>query len=195
MWKKISLSAAFLLAFVGGIVCAPVYLYAAENLIQNPGFEGKEDWNVWGKETWIRDLGSREEKHSGNRSYKVVIGEAKPWDSTIAEQIIKDLPPESHFKASVWVMVPEKTPLVDTLVYLEVFLVKEDGTDLKKFQSVQYNNQAIPQWQKLTVSGAIPSGIKDLKFWLVIAPQQEGCSGTVYFDDAQLEITSSQKPL
>lgn len=194
MCRKVGLLLAFLFVFTCGAgvtACS----YAAENLLKNPGFEEKKGWFVWGKETWIKDLNSGEARHSGNSSYKVIIEEAKPWDSTIAEQIIKDAPAESSFEASVWVMVPEKTPLVDTLVYLEIFLVKEDGTDLKKFQSVQYNNQAIPQWQKLTVSGAIPSGVSAIKYWLVVAPQEEGCSGIVYFDDARLEITASHKPL
>ncbi|MDP2942273.1 MAG: hypothetical protein Q8O36_02005 [Candidatus Omnitrophota bacterium] len=177
------------------IASLTAYSYAAENLLQNPDFEGKEGWNIWGKETWTKEINSKEEKHSGNTSFKVVIEDAKPWDSTIAEQIIKDVPAESHFEATVWVMVPQKTPLVDTLVYLEVILIKEDGSEFKKFQSVKYDNQAIPQWQKLAVSGTIPSGIKALKYWLVIAPQQEGCSGTVYFDDARLEITLPKKPL
>ena len=168
--------------------------YAAENILQNPGFEDKEGWSVWGKESWIRDLASSEEKHSGNKSFRVVIGEAKPWDSTIAEQIIKDLPEGTSFEASVWVKVPEKTPLVDTLVYLEVFLIKEDGTDLKKFQSMQYNNQAIPQWQKLAFSGTVPSGVKSIKYWLVVAPQKEDCAGTVYFDDAQFNVVLSKQP-
>ncbi len=193
MRRKVGLLLAFLFVFTCG---AGVMLssYAEENLLKNPGFEGTDGWNVWGKETWLKDLGSREEKHSGNRSYKVVIKEATPWDSTIAEQIVKDLP-EGRFEASAWVMIPQKTPLVNTLVYLELFLVGEDGADLKKFQSSQYNNQAVPLWQKLTVSGTIPPGVKSVKYWLVVAPQKEDCSGTVYFDDASLVITLARKPL
>lgn len=194
MRKKAGLLRGFLLT-LACMVGLTAYSYAEENLLRNPDFEGREGWNIWGKETWIKDINCKEEKHAGNKSFKVVIEDTTPWDSTIAEQIIKDVPAESHFEATVWVMVPQKAPLVDTLVYLEVFLVKEDGTDLKKFQSAQYNNQAVPQWQKLSVSGTIPSGAKSIKYWLVVAPQKENCSGTVYFDDARLEITPSHKPL
>lgn len=187
MWRKFGLLIVFLIIFTS-IVDINSNSYAAENLLQNPGFEEEDGWNVWGKETWIRDINSTDEKHSGNQSFKVVIEKTKPWDSTIAEQIIKDFNPGDKLEASVWVMVPEKAPLVDTLVYLEVFFMKEDGSDLSKLQSIKYNNQAVPQWTKLTISSIIPEGAKEIKCWLVVAPQEGDNSGTVYFDDARLEI-------
>lgn len=192
MWRKVDLSLVFLIVFawMAGVT---TYLSAAENLLQNPGFEEKDGWNVWGKETWIIDLNSTDEKHSGEQSFKIVIEEAKVWESTVAEQIIKDIQPGDKLDANVWVMVPEATPLVNTLVYLELFSIKEDGSDLEKLQSIKYNNQAVPQWKKLTISGTIPEGAVELKYWLVVAPQEGENAGTVYFDDARLEITSSKK--
>ena len=190
MGRKMALLVLFFVfsCFAGVISCS----YSADNLISNPGFEEKGSWNVWGKEGWKRELGSSEEMHEGSMSYKVVIGNAKAWESTIAEQIIYSLQAGSAFEGSVWLKVPAKTPLVNTLVYLEVFLIKEDGTEFKKYQSVKFDNQAVPEWQKLTVSGSIPAEVKSLKYWLVVAPQKEDCAGTVYFDDAFLKIVPPQ---
>lgn len=185
--KVVLLLSFFVFSCVAGLMASS---YAADNVINNPGFEGQGSWNVWGKEEWKRDVSSSEEKHEGSKSYKVIIGSADAWDSTIAEQIIYGVPAEGSFEGSVWVKVPAKTPLVNTLVYLEVWLIKEDGSEYKKYQSVQLDNQAVPDWQKLTVSGTIPSEVKSMKYWLVIAPQKGDCAGTVYFDDAVLTITS-----
>lgn len=185
--KVVLLLSFFVFSCVAGLTASS---YAADNVINNPGFEEQGSWTVWGKEEWKRDVSSPEEKHEGIKSYKVVIGNAEAWDSTIAEQIIYGVPAEGSFEGSVWVKVPAKTPLVNTLVYLEVWLIREDGSEYKKFQSVQLDNQAVPDWQKLTVSGTIPPEAKTIKYWLVIAPQKEDCAGTVYFDDAVLKIIS-----
>lgn len=164
--------------------------YAAENLLKNPGFEESGGWNIFGNTSWMRNLNSEEEKHNGSQSYKIVIKKAKEWDSVITEQIIKGVKEKVELEGSVWLKVPEDTPLVDTLVYLEVFFVASDGAELQKLQSEKYSDQAVPGWEKLSVSGSVPKGTKNIKFWLVVLPQGGSNAGTVYFDDACLEIIS-----
>lgn len=183
------------------LVCGVFSASAAENLVQNPGFEeeGQGQWlNYNFGPQFAIDWNAADQKHGGNRALKLtatqLTDDAKKWEMAGARQIFP-IKPGDVITGGAWLMW-ENLKGVEAYIECKWLNASQQeigggiGTMHKNAGAGKWEYQNLEMWTVQERTAPEGAAYVDFRLTLLAAGTADTASGTVWWDDAQFGIQS-----